>query len=184
MKPFATLVTVFLITSCVPLSIAPKIETDKVKIAKKFKRDLPKQYAFIFEDPKEADQFYFFINEKFDLNFNNVESNVPFFVDGKEYALTFYEREKVDRTLNLVPLIIDQKLEQEDCDPIFDDLYTFRIGHWYLVLTVMDEAMTDCLSPNYNNRDAVVKYLRDLREEYLTTNDYMVAKLRNRLVKH
>ena len=54
-------------TSCIPLSFAPNIKTDKVKLAKRFKRDLPKRYGFIFEDPKEADDFYTFINTKYQL---------------------------------------------------------------------------------------------------------------------
>jgi hypothetical protein len=36
------------------LSYAPNIKTDKLKLAKRFKRDLPNQYGFIFENPKEA----------------------------------------------------------------------------------------------------------------------------------
>jgi len=27
-------------------------------VAKKFKRSLPRDYAFIFEDPKDANEFY------------------------------------------------------------------------------------------------------------------------------
>ena len=44
-------------TSCTPLSFAPNIKTDKVKLAKRFKRDLPKQHGFIFEDPKKQMSF-------------------------------------------------------------------------------------------------------------------------------
>lgn len=69
-------------------------------------------------------------------------------------------------------------------DTVFEDSYSSRIGHWYLILTVLNNDMEDCLSPDYQNRDAVVKYLRDLREEYLTTSDYRVSMLRNKLVKH
>lgn len=78
MKSLITVLIVLFITSCIPLRIAPKIDTDKVKVARKFKRGLPNQYAFIFEDPKEADEFYYYINDKFDLNFDLVESNVLF----------------------------------------------------------------------------------------------------------
>lgn len=185
MKLLALLLILFFITSCIPLRTAPKIDTDKVKIARKFKKDLPNQYAFVFEDPKEADEFYYFINAKFDLNFDLVESNVPFFVNDKEYALTFYEREKVDKTLNLLPMVLDAALNSDDDDnSIFEDSYSSRVGHWYLILTVSDDQMKDCLSPNYQHRDAVVKYLRTLKEEYLTTNDYKVANLRNKIVKH
>ncbi len=183
MKTLPLIAIVLLLSSCIPLSIAPKIETDKVKIGRKFKRSLPKKYTFIFEDPKNANEFYSFINAKYDLKHDLVDSNVPFMVDSVHYAFSFYEIEKVDRSINLVPLLIDASLNANDNDPILQDLYTSRNGHWYIALTVQDEALTDCLAPSYERRDAVVRYLRALREEYLTTSDYDIAFLRNQLVK-
>lgn len=177
------MVVVLLLQSCIPLSIAPKIDTDKIKIGKKFKRSLPNQYVYIFEDPKNANEFYHFINAKFDLNFDLVDANVPFIVNKSEYALSFYEIEKVDRSINLLPLAIDAALTAEDGPPIFDALYTSRNGHWYLALTVIDQDLNDCLAPGYHKRDVLVRYLRALREEYLTTTDYRVANLRNQLSK-
>ncbi len=183
MKTLQLIAVLLLLSSCIPLSIAPKIETDKVKIGRKFKRSLPEKYTFIFEDPKDANEFYDFVNAKYDLKDDLVDSNVHFEVDSIAYAFGFYEIEKVDRTINLVPLVIDASLSANDNDPIMEDLYTSRSGHWYIAMTVIDEELTDCLSPNYENRDAVVRYLRALRDEYLTTSDYEIAFLRNQLVK-
>ena len=183
MKTSFLITIVLLVSSCIPLSIAPRIETDKVKIGRKFKRSLPNQYSFIFEDPKNANEFYDFINAKFDLDFDLVDANVPFMVDSIPYALSFYEVEKVDRSINLVPILIDASLNAEDNDPMMQELYTSRNGHWYIVLTVIDEELTDCLAPSYKQRDAVVRYLRALRDEYLSTSDYEIAFLRNQLVK-
>ena len=126
MKPFTTLLLLIFISSCIPLKIAPKIDTDKVKIARKFKRDLPNQYAFIFEDPKDANEFYDFINSKYDLDFNLVDSDVPFFVGDRKFSLTFYEIEKADKTLNLLPIVIDASINDEDIEPLFEGSYVSR----------------------------------------------------------
>ena len=153
-------------------------------VARKFKRDLPNEYAYIFEDPKNADEFYNFINSKFDLNNELVRSNVPFYVADKEYALTFYEREKATKTVNLAPIAIDAALKNKNMDPAFEDSYATRVGQWYLILTVSDKQMKNCLSPGHDNREDILIYLRDLRQEYLTTKDYNISKLRNKLIKH
>lgn len=184
MKALTTLFIIFFFAGCIPLKIAPNIETDKVEVARKFKRDLPNQYAFIFEDPKNTDEFYNFINTKFELNFESVKSNVPFFINDIEYALTFYEREKATKTVNLVPLAIDGALKNKGNDAMLEDSYTSRVGQWFVIVTVRNNQNQDCLSPNYEQRDAVVHYLRDLRNEYLTTSDYEISRLRNKLIKH
>ena len=183
MKTLQLLAILLLLSSCIPLSIAPKIETDKVKLGRKFKRSLPEKYTFIFEDPKNANEFYDFVDAKYDLKNDLVDSNVHFEVDSIAYAFSFYEIEKVDRTINLVPLVIDASLSANDNEPIMEELYTSRNGHWYIAITVINQELMDCLSPSYVHRDAVVRYLRALREEYLTTSDYKIAFLRNQLLE-
>lgn len=164
--------------SCIPLRIAPNIKTDKVMVAKKFKRKLPKRYAFIFEDPKDANEFYYYVNTKYELNHLDVEYNVPFIAEGKEYFFSFHETEIPDKTLNLGLIFVDLILESKDWDPMFVDDYETRKGNWYLVITVSDDAFNDCLKPNYNSREDILKYLRNLKMEYLTTSNYLEALLR------
>jgi hypothetical protein len=160
------------ILSCIPIRIAPSIETDKLVIAKKFKRDLPANYGFVFEDPKDADEFYKFINATYDLGFIDVENNVPLTIDDKSYLLSFYERERVTKTINLIPLAIDASRESKGKNPILEEAHTSRSGHWYLVLVVTDMEFNDCLNPNYLNHAKIIQYLRNLKEEYLTTHNY------------
>lgn len=78
----------------------------------------------------------------------------------------------------LIPLFIDVLLESQDCDAMFDDVHVSRIGNWYLAITVNDDALNDCLKPGYIKREAVLKYLRDLKSEYLNTDNYLEALLR------
>lgn len=144
-------------------------------VARKFKKSLPNTNAFIFEDPKDADEFYNYINTKYELGHQNVEGNVPVIIDNKEFFLSFYETEIPTKTLNLVPILVDASLDSKGNDPMFEDAHVSRIGNWYLALTVSDTAMNDCLSPSYKDRDSIVKYLRDLRKEYLNTQNYLEA---------
>ena len=58
---------VFFTVSCIPLQIAPNIEGAKVYKGKKFKKQLPKQNVYVFEDPKDVNEFYTYINAKYDI---------------------------------------------------------------------------------------------------------------------
>ena len=138
MKHLYYLLTFLLITSCIPFKIAPKIDHQKVMVAKKFKKHLPKQHAFIFKDPKKANEFYRYIDTKFQLNNIDVDYEVPFTIDGVQYFLSFYEAEKSTETLNLVPLFIDAATSNGDFATDLSSIYTSRTGTWYLALTVMD----------------------------------------------
>ncbi|WP_233267608.1 hypothetical protein [Algibacter sp. L1A34] len=170
-------ITVFCF-SCIPVRIAPTIKTDKVMVAKKFKRKLPKRQAFIFEDPKNSNEFYNYVNTKYELQHQDVEFNVPFKVDGQLLYFSFHEVEIPNKTFNLIPVILDAKLDHEGYDPLFEDSYTSRQGNWYIVITVNDEAMNDCLKPNNLYKASVLKYLKQMRLEYLNTSNYLEALLR------
>lgn len=71
MRYFAIIIAIFY-TSCIPLRTAPNIETDKIYLGKNFKKSLGKTYYLIFEDSKDAYEFYYFINAKYHLNHKEV----------------------------------------------------------------------------------------------------------------
>lgn len=173
MKPLLLFLILFFLQSCIPVKVAPHIETDKVMVAKKFKRKLPNQNAFIFEDPKDANEFYTYIDTKFELNGENVEFNVPFKIDGDEFYFSFLEVQRETKTLNPVPFLIDAKREQNGNDPLLEEHHTSRVGQWYLLITVLDDNFNDCLKPNYSKRESILKYLRELKTEYLNTSNYL-----------
>jgi len=179
MKQILLILAFIILNSCIPLRIAPKIKDDKVMLAKKFKRNLPRDYAYIFQDPKNADEFYNFINMKFDLGYQDVEWNVPITIDDKIYFLSFYETVIPTKTINLIPIMIDHKRESNGNSALFEDAHFSRIENWYLVITVYNSEMKDCLKPQYESRSAVLKYLKDLRLEYLNTHNYLESLLKN-----
>jgi hypothetical protein len=179
MRYLVAFLPVFLIFSCIPIKIAPKIKDDKVVKAKKFKRKLSKDYAFIFKDTKESEEFYSFINTKYDLDNESVNANVPFILDKKLYFFSFNEIEKETKTLNFLPFLIDAALQNNDMEPMLEDTYTSRFGHWYIVMQVYDVDNNDCLNPNYPQRKQVIEYLRNMRKEYFATVNYNETRLKD-----
>ncbi len=175
MKKALLLIIPILIYSCVPVKIAPNIKDNKVMKAKKFKRQLPNQYAFIFEDPKEADEFYNYINIKYQQNDTNGDFYTPFKIGEKKYSMSFYETDKETKTVNLIPIVVDAKRESNGNNALLSELHTSRTGQWYIVITVADNDGENPLIPNHKEREIVINYLENLRKEYLNTSNYYDA---------
>jgi len=174
MKSLLIILVSFYFTSCIPLRIAPNIIDYKIMLANKFKRKLPKNYAFIFEDSKEADEFYNYMNIKYNLNYENVEDNVEFIINDNNYFLSFYETEIPTKHINFLPFIFEASIEMglNGEDSYSGEVDISRVGHWYLVLTVMDSNFDDCLEPNYLYGIDVLSYLKALKLEYLSSSNY------------
>lgn len=180
MQKIYLIVFVLLLHACIPLKIARNIDDDIIRQGKKFKRSLSKDYAFIFEDPKDADEFYHYMNIRFNLNHQDVEYNVPFMTDdNKTFYLSFVEVEKTTKTLNVGVIFLDAALTGEDDEAMLQDHYTSRFGQWYLALFVTDVYQNDALSPLHADRRKVIEYLRKLQNEYLSTSDYYSLNFKN-----
>ena len=178
MKKLSCYLLILIAYSCIPYKIAPNIEGEKIIKAKKFKKNLPNFYGFIFEDPKNANEFYNFINAKYNLKHLNVESNVPISINNETYYLSFFERERTTETINLIPFIIDADRNSKGKESLLEDFYATRTGFWYLILTVTDAEIRDCLNPNHPQHAAIVSHLKNLKNEYFSTSNYMEAYLK------
>lgn len=172
MKKLSYILVLCICYSCIPLQIAPDLTEGKIYKAKRFKRSLPKQHTYVFSDPKEADEFYYFISSKYNLNQEDSENNIAIMIDNRRYYVSFYETEKTTQTINLVPIMLDSALDSGDCEPFLDDLYTSRTGQWYIALTVTDPSLNDALNPEYRNSDKILSYVTKLQEEYLAAQNY------------
>jgi hypothetical protein len=180
MKNLVLFIFSVLITSCIPLSIAPSIEDYKLVKGKRFKRKLPRYKTFIFEDPKKAGEFYQFADAKFNLQDEVIERMISFTLDDKEFYFSFYEVQKKTRTINLLPMVIDSKLDSKGIDPILEDDYLSRSGYWYLAISIIDTEEKDCLDENHKDYNKILSYLKDFKEEYLTTHNYLETVLKQK----
>ena len=165
-----------LLTSCIPYSFAPEFEGTKLTKAKKFKRDLPNREALTFRDPGEEYEFYRFLIQRLDIDQEGPLLEVPMVINDKTYYLSYYERERATRTLNLLPMIMDAVLESNEIGPVLEENYTSRWGSWYGILTVTDADGKDCLSSKYKDRLSVANHLRLLHADYLNPMNALGTK--------
>ena len=171
----------FFLQSCIPLRIAPDMETYRVSKGKKFKRGLSKRQMFIFEDPKQAGEFYYYINTKFQLDDENVYDDVPFEISGLQYFFAFYEVDIPDKSLNFFPLLFEASLNAAlgSEAEIESEPTESRKENFYIAIEVYNDIEKDCLSTESLSRESVLKYLSVLRQEYLTTNNYNELVFKN-----
>lgn len=174
-----------LLHSCIPLRIAPTIKDYKITKGKRFKRGLPKKALFIFEDTKDADEFYKYVNTKYELEDYYVDIQVPFEINNTSYYFSFYEVEIKDKSINFIPFAFDvlfnAALNNEDFEPYVatEDNSFVRKGNYYIAIEVFSDEHKDCLQENYTNQKMVLEYLRALKKEYLSTHNYNEVVFKN-----
>lgn len=178
LKPISILAWCFFFFSCIPLKIAPNIKEAEIYKGKKFQKHLPKQNIYVFKDPKNADEFYTYINAKYKVNYDDKGENLPILINDTTCYLTFYEIERSTKTINLIPIVTDAVLDSKGQDPMFQDTYISRPGNWYIALAVNDNHFEDLLKENHTSYNDIVKYLDAMRKEYPTTANYMEVYLK------
>ena len=98
--------------------------------------------------------------------------NVPFQIDGQTLYLTYNEAVREDETLNLPLILIDAKRDSNGNSKLFEGNYSSRKGHWYIILTIYDENIKNCLKDNHPLKSKTIQYLKNLKQEYLNTQNY------------
>ena len=176
-KVILVVASILIFQSCIPLRIAPNIDDYKIAKGKTFKRSLPTRHMFIFEDSKEAGEFYDYVNTKYNLSDDNVYDDIPFVLNDNQYFFSFYETEIQDKSFQLLPIVLDiaisTSLGSDNVDPIFSNPDGIsRTGNYYIALEVYSDLENDCLDENSFSRASVLKYLRQLKDEYLATYNY------------
>lgn len=151
--------------ACIPLRTAPTIKNYEVQRAKKFKKDLPERYAFIFEDNNPEGYFYNFMDRRFERQGVNVNRFVPIEIDSTTYYMSFYEVKRVQKTVNVLGMIVNDALDPDGDD----DNDISKADYWYIALTVADRMDQDCLDLRYTHQEAIVSFLRQLQLDYLKT---------------
>ncbi len=176
---------ILILQSCIPIRIAPTIDDYKITKGKKFKRSLSKRQMFIFEDPKDAEHFYNYINTKYQLGHIDVYDDIPFVIDRQQYFFAWYEIEIANKTLHLAPAMVDVvingALGNEEFEPYLmesSNNYT-RKGNWYIAIEVYSDLEKDCLQSDSLSREVVLKYLSALKKEYLSTQNYNEVVFKN-----
>jgi hypothetical protein len=67
---------------------------------------------------------------------------------------------------------VDLVLSEKAGFRVFDENYDSRKGHWYILITVYDEKVSNCLLNKHSKRQDILQYLKSLKKEYLDTHNY------------
>lgn len=169
-----------LLCACIPVQLAPQISDYKIKKGQRFHKDLSHHYSFIFNNPKNDNEFYNYMNTVYELQNIDELMDIPIAVEEKIFLFSFYEVDKGSTTLNLIPVIVDAKLNEEGFDPMLESLYSTRKGYWYIIVTVFDENGNDALHPSHRSRLAIQKYLNELRTTFLDHDNYYEVLLKKK----
>lgn len=152
----------------------------KVVKAKKFIKTLSSsQYSFVFTDPKETNEFFKYVNAKYQITYDDDIGNIPVLIDNTKHFLTFYEVNKETETINLIPIMINAKLEDKGHPPLLKDAETSRTGTWYIAICLTDKNLKDSLNPNRKNHTKITNFLKNIQNEYLSTTDYIEIYFKN-----
>lgn len=174
MNRLVFLLFILVFSSCIPTQIAPKFKnkTYKVTLAKKFERTLEREMAFIFKDPKDAEEFYKYLNKKFQLQHKDVGTNVPFQLNNETLYLSYTEISRNDTSINLPLVAVDAKRQANGNSSLFERSHTSNNEHWYIVITVYDEQIENCLKNTHRLKDKTIEYLKALQMEYFNVQNY------------
>lgn len=160
-------VLLLLLQSCIPIKFAPNIEDYKIVRGSKFKKGLPSRNIFVFEDNKDANEFYNYVNAKFNLEDIKVMDDVPFEIEGNQYFFSFYEVDKTTKSLDMLPFLTSVITNADDTEtPTMD-----REDSYYIAIEVYSDFENDCLAMEALSRTLVLKYLRELKEQYQNTQN-------------
>jgi hypothetical protein len=181
-----TLTITLLFTACVPLKIAPQIPDYKIAKGKRFHKQLPKQELFIFNDPKDEDEFFKFLSAKYGAETLETEYYIPFELNGTKYFLSYYQVARNSKTLNFAPILIDaaRNAKKKRRTNLKEFYTTNRDDIWYICISITSEQSADCLNVLYNRQPELVQYLKNLKTEYITTHNYEQTKFNNQNINH
>jgi len=165
-------------TSCIPVKVAPNLEQGKIMKAQKFVKSLGPQYMFVFDDPKDANEFYKYVNAKYQTVYDDDLGNIPVQINEQSYFLTFYEVSKETKVVNLITPVIETVLEKNNIGTYDGEIPIERTGKWYIALTLTDDDLKDALHPEYSKMNETLGYVKNIRQEYLTTAEYIEVYLK------
>lgn len=113
--------------------------------------------AFVFENNKKTIPFQQFLAIKFNLQTLN-QREIPFTINDDRFFLHMYDNDEVVKYINISDFIMKEQIP---------DVSKMGNQSDFIVLSVVNDKNEDCLKDNSLYQNIVIKYLKNLKEEYL-----------------
>ncbi len=112
--------------------------------------------AFVFENNKRILTFQQFLINRFNLETFN-QREIPFTINEERFILHVYDSDETAKYINTFDFILKEQIPDAS-----------KMGNQsdFIVLSVVNDKNEDCLNDNSLYQNIVIKYLKNLKEEY------------------
>ena len=163
----------FVLVGCFSLQPASLIDDYRVTKARKWVKEKPRTYHFVFENPKPPEEWRWFTQIHFGV-YNDPQQRLHAFqIDEKPYTLLYTSFTRTGERINVWAMVLDELLLRWINMSFFEADHTTKNIRQYVRVSVRDAHEKDALHPSYPQRTTVIAYLEELRHTYLDTNNYM-----------
>lgn len=113
--------------------------------------------AFVFENNKKILPFQQFLVNKYKLQTYN-QRQISFSINENQFVLHVYDNDEVIKYINISDFVMKEQVPEVS-----------QIGNQpdFIVVSVVNDKNEDCLKDNSLYQNIVIKYLKNLKQEYL-----------------
>lgn len=112
--------------------------------------------AFVFENNKKILPFQQFLINHYKLQTFN-QREIPFTINNEQFILHVYDRDETDKYINISDFVLKNQIPDAS-----------KMGNQsdFIVVSVTNHKNEDCLKDGSFYQNIVIKYLKNLKEDY------------------
>ena len=112
--------------------------------------------AFVFENNKKILPFQQFLINQYKLQTLN-QREIPFTINNEQFILHVYDRDETDKYINTSDFVLKNQIPDAS-----------KMGNQsdFIVVSVTNDKNEDCLKDDSLYQNIVIKYLKNLKEDY------------------
>ncbi|CAM4166415.1 hypothetical protein FLAN108750_13655 [Flavobacterium antarcticum] len=116
--------------------------------------------AFVFENNKKILPFQQFLINHYKLQTFN-QREIPFTINEEQFILHVYDRDETDKYINTSDFVLKNQIPDAS-----------KLGNQsdFIVISVTNDKNEDCLKDDSLYQNIVIKYLKNLKEEYFSND--------------
>ena len=116
--------------------------------------------AFVFENNKKILPFQQFLVNHYKLQTFN-QREIPFTINEEQFVLHIYNNDEITKYLNITDFVMKEQIP---------DMSKMGNQSDFIVISVVNDKNEDCLKDNSLYQNIVIKYLKNLKQEYFSND--------------
>ena len=116
--------------------------------------------AFVFENNKKILSFQQFLINRYNLQTFN-QREIPFTINEERFILHVYDGDETEKYINTSDFVLKNQIP---------DASKLQNQSDFIVLSITNNKNEDCLNDNSLYQNIVIKYLKNLKEDYFSND--------------